>query len=191
MAYSIIQPPFTLRFREMLKSELKAYYAWFVAILPERVAGLEAAVRESPLHATWRADATPESLNALGTWFEKQVEVRQKTEEEVEEIKARMTFPIEVSGEQLTNRTFSLAMDVGMYFSQVVLKNLAGTHWDQPLKNQRLADHGQPVIVGFGGVSLNPVRVCVTTAYGVSRKKPARLGQLYETWAKMHRAALT
>jgi len=64
-----------------------------------------------------------------------------------------------------------------------------GLKWDQSLKNPRFADYGQPVIMGFGAVPLNPVRVCVTTAYGISRKKPARLGELYATWAKMHRNA--
>ena len=59
-----------------------------------------------------------------------------------------------------------------MYFGQVIIKNLPGTGWDQPLKNKKLADYGQPVIAGFGTVSLNPVRVMVTTAYGIARGSP-------------------
>ena len=78
-------------------------------------------------------------------------------------------------------------MDVGMYFGQVVLKNLPGTRWDQVLKNKKDADYGQPVIMGFGAAPLNPVWILVTTAYGVSRKKAARLRELYETWAKMRK----
>jgi hypothetical protein len=76
-------------------------------------------------------------------------------------------------------------MDIGMYFAQVVLKNLAGTRWNQPLENKRFADHGQPVIMGFGVVPLNPVRVLVSTAYGISRRKRAELRELYDTWAGM------
>ena len=93
-------------------------------------------------------------------------------------------------GEQLTNRTFSLAMDIGMYFSQVVLKNLDGTKWDQPLRNEKFADYGQPVIMGFGSVPLNPVRVVVTLAYGIMTKKQSggRLRELYDTWARMKRS---
>ena len=99
------------------------------------------------------------------------MDVRSRTREEIAEIAARLTFPIDVPSEELTNRTFSLAMDTGMYFSQVVLKNLAGTKWDQPLRNPKFADYGQPVITGFGAVLLNPVRIFISTAYGVASKE--------------------
>jgi hypothetical protein len=60
------------------------------------------------------ADRSPESLERLGDWFAGNVETRTKTGEEIEAIKAKLTFPIDVPGEQLTNRTFSLAMDIGL-----------------------------------------------------------------------------
>jgi hypothetical protein len=190
MAYSIIQPPFTLVFREMTKPELKGYFDWFAEVTPERIAGLEAEVRRAPTHSTWRADFSPESLEALGEWFAGQVETRAKTAEEINEVKSKLTFPIDVPGEQLTNRTFSLAMDIGMYFGQVVLKNIDGTKWEQPLRNEKFADYGQPVIMGLGSVPLNPVRIVVMLAYGIMRKKQGsgRLRELYDTWAKMKRS---
>ena len=187
MDYEIIQPPFTLKFREMPKPDLRAYNHWFFGVMPGRITGLEEEVRRSPAQAQWRADFTPDSLETLGQWFEGQVEVRTKTEQETEDLKAKLTFPIDVAGEQLTNRTFSLAMDIGMYFGQVILKNLSGTKWDQPLRNDKFADYGQPVIMGFGSVPLNPVRIVVTTAYSVARKKPAQLRGLYDIWVKMRR----
>jgi hypothetical protein len=185
MTYTIIQPPFTLRFREMSKPELKSYYSWFMQVLPERIAGLEAAVRESPAYVSWRADFSPDSLATLGAWFAAQVEARPRTPEELDEVTSRLSFPIDVPGEELTNRSFSLAMDVGMYFSQVIIKNLSGTKWDQPLRNEKFADYGQPVIMGFGTVPLNPVRVMVTNAYKAASKEQVDLRKLYDTWAKM------
>ncbi len=189
MAYSIIQPPFMLKFREMPKAELKSYFRWFMKVMPERIAELQIAVRESPSHATWVGDFSPESLDALGDWFVGQAEERARTIEEIETVKSTLTFPITVPGEQLTTRTFSLAMDIGMYFSQVVLNNLAGTKWDQPLKNAKFADYGQPVIMGFGTVPLNPVRVVLSTAYGIASKEQGgrRLRELFDTWAKMRK----
>lgn len=183
MAYSIIQPPFTLKFREMPKAELKSYFEWFMTVMPERLVELNAAVREAV--PTWAGDFSPESLDVLGKWFEGQVETRPKTQDEIDGLKAKLTFPIDVSGEQLTNRTFSLAMDIGMYFSQVVINNLEGTKWNQPLKNEKFADYGQPVIMGFGTVPLNPVRIVVMAAYGVAKGKKVQLRELYGTWAKM------
>lgn len=189
MTYSIIQPPFTLKFREMPKAELRAYREWFMKVLPERVAALEAEVRRKPEYAAWAADGSPESLDRLGAWFAGKVETRAKTSEEIDADKAKLTFPIEVPGEQLTNRTFSLAMDIGMYFGETVLKNLSGTTWDQALRNEKFADYGQPVIMGFGSVPLNPVRIVVMLAYGIAGGKQGggRLRELYDTWAKMKR----
>ena len=189
MSYAIIQPPFTLQFREMPKAELKAYYAWFMEGLPDRIAGLEAAVRCTTGYETWTADFSPESLGPLGEWFVTQVEVRPKTSQELEEQRAKLTFPVDIPTEQLTNRTFSLAMDIGMYFSQVILKNLAGTRWEQPLRNANFADYGQPVVVGSGSVPLNAVSVVTTVAYGIASKERngRRLRELYDIWVKLLR----
>jgi hypothetical protein len=187
MTYSIIQPPFTLKFHEMTKKDLIAYAAWFHDSAPGRIAELTGAVKSSSHYESWEPTVTPESLEDLGRWLESQVETRTLRGEEIEETRAKLTFPIDIPGEDLTNRTFSLAMDIGMYFAQVVLKNLPGTRWAQPLRNKNFADYGQPVIMGFGTVPLNPVRVMVTTAYAISRKKPAHLRGLYETWARMKR----
>ena len=184
MGYTIIQPPFTLKFREMPKKELEAYRDWFHAIAPERIDELSKSVKTTPGFQSWKSDRSPESLDLLGVWLDGQVELRKQTAEEVEAIKDRLTFPIDVSDEELTNKSFSLAMDVGMYFGEVILTNLPGTRWDQPLKSKSFVDYGQPVIMGFGTVPLNPVRIMVMTAYGISRDQKSRLRDLYETWMK-------
>lgn len=187
MPYSTIQPPFTLQFRDMAKKDLIAYAAWFHESVPGRIAELAKAVTSTAGYESWEPNATPESLEGLGRWFEGQVETRNKEGEEIEEAREKLAFPIDVPEDELTNRTFSLAMDIGMYFAQVVLRNLLGTKWDQPLGSKIFADYGQPVLMGFGTVPLNPVRVMVTTAYAISRKKPANLPGLYDTWARMKR----
>jgi hypothetical protein len=187
MAYRIIEPPFPLEFRERSKRELEAYRAWFHQVIAERIGELTRAVVSTPGYESWEPNVTPESLEALDRWFERQVETRRKTAEEIEETRAKLTFPIDIPEEELTDRTFSLAMDLGMYFGLVILKNLPGTRWDQPLKNKKFDDYGQPVIMGFGAVPLNPVTIAVTMAYGISRGKPGRLCELYNIWAKMKR----
>lgn len=186
MAYATIQPPFTLEFTEMSKAELKAYAAWFHAVAPARIAELEKAVRNTPGYHGWEPDQTPDSLGPLGRWLEGQVEMRKKTESEIAELHSQLTLPIDVPREQLTNRTFSIAMDLGMYFGQVVLKSVRGTRWDQPLgKSRRWADYGQPVIVGNGRVPLNPVRIMVTAAYSFADKRPTSLRELFNAWQEL------
>jgi hypothetical protein len=78
---------------------------------------------------------------------------------------------MDIPAEELTHRTFSLAMDIGMYFSQVLMKNYPSLKWEQPLGKKRFADYGQPCLVGFGPVSPNPVRIGHVFAHGL-RVKP-------------------
>lgn len=182
--YATIQPPFTLDFAAMARPELKAYFAWFMKVMPERIAGLEAAVREDI--PGWAADETPDSLTPLGTWFETQVELRPRTESELAELQAGLSFPIEVPREYLTNRTFSLAMDIGMYFARVILATVPGTDWSQSLKNPRLAHHGQPIVISPGKSPLNPVNLVVNLAYAIASKTQRggpRLRELFDIWA--------
>jgi hypothetical protein len=188
MTYAIIRPPFTLRFGEMPKKELEAYAAWFHQVLPDRVGELTKAVKSTSGWEGWSPDLTPESLDPLGCWLEGQVATRKKTEEEIGEQRAKLKFPVEIPGEQLTNRTFSLAMDVGMYFAQVVLEHLPGTRWAQAFGSRKFVDYGQPVIMGFGKVPLNPVRIVVVTARTIADGKPAELRKLYDFWAGMRSA---
>jgi hypothetical protein len=171
VSYRTIQPPFTLRFREMSKPDLRAYYEWFMQVRPERIAELEAVVREEPSHRGWAADGSRASLSALGQWFFDEVETRPRTPEEIKAIRSQSSYPIDIPANELTNRTFSLAMDIGMYIGKVVETNVAGVSWDQPLKDKKFVDYGQPVIVGLGPVPFNPVRVVITTAYGIANKQ--------------------
>lgn len=187
MNYTIIQPPFTLKFSEMSKKDLKDYFAWFQDILPQRLGILASAVKQTPGFEAWQADFTPASLDLLGNWFAGQVETRTRANDEIQEIESRSPYPIEIPTEELTNRTFSLAMDVGMYLSQVFLKNCPTLRWEQQFGGKRFVDYGQPVLVGFGAVPFNPVRMLVTLSYGVASKSDSgkSLRELYNIWAKM------
>jgi len=170
----------------MSKKEFVAYREWFHAVMPERTAELTNEVKSTAGFENWEANFTIDSLGPLGEWFRLGVETRKRTDAEMSEIKSRLTFPIDIPAEELTDRTFSLAMDIGMYFGQVIIKNLPGTRWDQPLKSPRLADYGHPVIMGFGKMILNPIRIAVTLAYAFAYKERsgARLRELFDIWSK-------
>lgn len=191
MPYATIQPPFTLKFREMSKQELKDYFRWFFDVFPERTRELAEAVKQTPGFETWRPDLVPASLGTLGNWFATQAETRQRAQEERQEIASRSAYPIEIPNDELTNRTFSLAMDVGMYLSQVLVKEHPSLRWEQPLKDKKFADYGQPILVGFGPVPLNPVRIAITLAYGLASKKQSgkRLRELHDYWSKQVRTS--
>lgn len=189
MTYPIIQPPFTLDFPRMSKRELADYREWFLDILPERILILEDAVRTTPGCERWRANESPDSLNTLGEWFATQIEIRALTAEESAQLRQEMPpqfkgiLPIEPW--ELANRTYSLAIDVGMYLGQVMLKtHPARLRWDQDLRDKRDADYGQVLIVGTGVVSMNTVRFLVGMAKNFVRKTGKRdLRATYDLWS--------
>jgi hypothetical protein len=193
MPYKVIQPPFTLKFHEMSRKELTDYFRWFTGMIPERVKELESAVRLAPGFETLRPEKTPASLDALGQWFADQVETRPRTREELQEIdqKLNVGFPdrIDISGgeftRELTNKTFSLAVDIGMYFSQVFLRNDSSLRWSQEFGDKRYIDYGQPVLVEFKDGPLNPVRIMVVLARCLADKTRdgRRLRELYHYWS--------
>lgn len=186
MPYSIIQPPFTLKFTEMTKKELKDYYSWFQNILPLRLEKLITSVKETRSFESWHADFSPESLYLLGDWLASKIETRLRSKDEIKDIKKSSLFPIDIPTEELTNETFSIAMDVGMYLGEVFLKNHPTLSWDQPFGNKKFVDYGQPVITGLGSIPFNPVRMIVTLSYslvsGVENGKSLR--ELYDIWVK-------
>ena len=185
MPYTIIQPPLTLKFREMSKSELNDYFGWFLEVLPQRIKELASAVEESEPFENWHPDLAPTSLMSLGDWFVTQIQLRQRTGEEVQHIMSRVPYPIEIRNQELTDRTVSLAVDIGMYFGQVLIRNHPSLRWTQPLNDKRFADFGHAVLVNFGAVPLNPVRTAVTFAYGIAdgRQTGNRLRELYDYWS--------
>jgi hypothetical protein len=187
MPYEIIQPPFTLKFREMSKQELADYAAWFHGIVDERLSELEAAVRATSGYESWTATSKPESLETLGEWFAGEVKTRPRTPEEMAELNSRGDFLMSTPGVgvDLTNRTFSLAIDVGMYVARTFEHSYPQLSWEQLLDNKKFADYGQPVLTGFGPVPLNPVRIAVTMAYGLAFGKQTgkRLREIFDYWS--------
>lgn len=182
IVYKTIEPPFTLKFWDMPKKELRDYFRWFEDIIPERVAELTRVVKSSDGFEHWKPDYTPSSLNALGSWFATQVQTRPRTGQELAEIAVQSPFPR--SDWELTNRTISLAMDIAIYLSQVLLHNHPRLKWDQQFGSKKYIDYGQPVLTGFpNDVPMNPVRVVTSLAYGLVKNTTSTkaLREIYDS----------
>lgn len=185
MAYEIMAPPFTLRFREMSRRELSDYHQWFLRVIPSRIEQLASVVTGSAGFEAWQPDETAASLNLLGDWFAKAVTMRPRTWKELQEIASQSPYAIEIPAEDLTNESFSFSMDIGMYLARVLLRAHPSLRWEQPLDDTRFADYGQPVLVSFGPVSLNPIRIAVTLGYALAsgEKTGKRLRELHDYWS--------
>jgi hypothetical protein len=188
--YSVIAPPYILIFSDMSKKELDKYFNWYLEQIPIRIAILEKAIKGTSGFEDWKMDYSPESLDKLGEWFAKQVETKERAQEKIKEMKACLAWPaseLPVPKYELTNKTFSLAIDIGMYISQVMLKNIPGLKWEHNIEgSKKWIDYGQPGLSGFGKIFFNPTRIILTFAYGLIEKtfKGNRLRELYEIWKK-------
>lgn len=186
MTYQNIQPPFTLKFDEMSKKELKDYNHWFLTSISERIAILTLAVKTTEAFEEWEPDGSPRSLDVLGEWFAGQVETRRLTEQEIQEILDKQKpFRVGTQNWTLTIKTRSLVFDTGMYLSQVFLKNHPSLSWSQILTKKKHIDFGQPVLIGFGALSFNPVRMVLSLANGIAwtSKRGSGLRELYDIWS--------
>ncbi len=185
MTYSPAQPPFTLHFATMDENELRGYYQWFMRVMPTRIEELARAVGDTPGFEMWLPDCSVSSLGPLGLWFTTQVDTRERTPEEIAAMNPTPQFPVEVPTYELTNRTYSLCLDMGMYFGRVMMEHHPSLRWTQLLKPKNAAYFGQPVIVDFRGGPMNPVWLCITFATRIARGEPdaARLTSLYNIWS--------
>lgn len=187
MTYIISNPPITADFREMQKGELKEYANWYFNNLPERIKILEEAVKS--LYPYWQADYSPESLLVLGEWFYSQAEERPMTQKELKEFDEFQKNQKHNLGicktTELTDKTISIAIDIGMYLSQMFLKNVPNLKWEINTKSKKQPNYGEPVLKGEKD-SFNPSRMIITLAYGFIRKSktPDRLAKLYEKWSE-------
>lgn len=186
MIYTPVIPPFSKDLVDMSKPELRQYREWFLSMIPERIGVLANAVRETPGFGSWDPDLTPDSLNQLGEWFAIQVEMRPRTALELKRLQEGTPFHFEVSKQELSDRTFSLAMDIGMYLSQVFLNRYSCLKWNQPLGSKRNMDYGHVVLAGFGSIALNAVSIIVVLAYGLADNTRTGRGlrNIYDIWEK-------
>jgi hypothetical protein len=184
--YPPVQFPFDNSLTEMSKRELRKYFEWFTRVIPERIGVLSRSVRSTPGFESWQEDYTADSLNALGSWFAAHIEVRPRTQEEREEVLARLAFPVEVPESALSPVTFAICFDVGMYLSQVFIKNHASLHWGQEFLTKRYIHNGKPVILGFSD-AFEPVWMMLVLANRIVNGKATGLGlrELYDTWIGM------
>jgi hypothetical protein len=84
---------------------------------------------------------------------------------------------------ELSDKTFSLVIGIGMYLSHVFFKNIAGSKWQHTTKgSKRWIDYGQPVLASTGWRVFDPVRPLISLAYAVADGswKNSRLKEIFE-----------
>ena len=185
--YEIIKLPVESRLRVMSDDESILLFDWVLSNQYERIDQLVSYVNVTTDHY-FGADCTPESLKVLGEWFSRMIRTRPKSDEEIEKERAGLPASLhyQIDDREFTENTYSLILDIALYFSQVFLRNHPQIAWEICKSGSMNVDYNQPVLTGFGKKHLNPVRIIDVAAGGMHSGKHSghRLFELYEIWKR-------
>ncbi len=187
MNYEVIITPFPITdFRSLSRQEINTYFKWYCAQTETAISRLARAVRSTSGFEGWEPDLRRASLIELGRWVEQNIQVRPRSQAEIDAVKASVPYAVEVREFELVDSTVSLMFDVGIYFAEVLRTQITGLKWTVMTRSLRFVDYGQPLLAGHGKVQLNPMRVMVTFAYslGDHTETGAALLEIYDVWAK-------
>ena len=185
--YRHFSPPMRLDFSGWSRQDARSYFSWFVDQIPERIDELRRVVEAVGPDCT--LNCSPDSLACLGHFLFAHVEIRPSTPaeiaEESDELPAQLREHVQLEKWQLTERTLSLCVDVGIYLAEVLRSSHNGLRWS--LWTRKTVDYNRPVLVGFqGGMPFDPARIAINVALGKARDKsqPERLQELFRVWSK-------
>jgi len=162
--YQLFVPPLSMDFQVMKPKQAQEYLDWFICQIPIRIEQLNNLTAD--LYKV-NLNSTPASLLELDKWFSAQVEMRAKTEAELAEDKASLPswLHADITDEIFTQRTFSICVDIAIYFAEVLRRQNLSLHWDFVRKPKIDADFHQPVLISLSGkMHLNPIRIVTVIA---------------------------
>ena len=160
--YPIIQMPFEFNpFSVMSKTEAEEYFDWFLSIIPRRIETLQEYIESSG--SLVQLDLSPDSLISLWDWFIPRIEQKKLTPEEMNEelelVPDWMRPEVEQNFVKFSRDIENQIIDIGIYFSSVLLHSSNQLKWIVIHKPRNHVDVNQPVLAGTGKLRLNPIRV--------------------------------
>lgn len=186
MEYYMMQPPMEkVVFKEMKKKEAQAYFDWYMSEIPVRIEMLKEVVKEE---ANIDLDYSLESLVSLWDWYETKIyyvdrdkDLYQKALDEAPE-----WFKPYVSDKFLSYETLMYAMDIAIYYAEIIVRNNNQIYWGYFTKPKNRSGVNEPTLLGIpGNDDLNPREiVLVLTRKSAKEKNKNRLVDNYNTWMK-------
>lgn len=187
--YKIITFPFSGNVNGLSKDGAIQFFNWYLQQIPIRITQLSEFIIKTPGYDKWIPDNSSDSLIPLGQWFSQKISTRDRTPFEIHEINSKLgKFQglIPIARLVLSQESYSLAFDLGMYLSQVLIKNVPGLHWELVTKPKNDAFYNHPVLKLTGKMMCDPVHLSIIYAGGLNdgTYKPIGLKELYEIWKK-------
>ena len=185
--YRIITFPFSGNVKELSKDGANQFFNWYLQQIPIRITQLFEFIIKTTGYDKWIPDNSSDLLIPLGQWFSQKISTRDRTPFEIDEIYSKLgkfqgLIPIPKS--VLSQESYSLAIDLGMYLSQILINNVPGLHWELVTKPKNDAFYNHPVLKLTGKMMCDPVHLTIIYAGGLNdgSYKPIRLKEISDIW---------
>lgn len=185
MEYELMSPPFEMNnFSDMNKVEAKQHYDWYLSQIPKRMEQLKYFVEGD---MSFSFNYTRESLIALWGWYLDNVVVENKIESELDsEIAHSTQMTIKhIRNNKISTKWLSVAVDIGIYLSEVIIKNNEVLEWGIQYKPKSLLSVNRPVVIGFNHkMTMEPSNLLLVLTRKILKGQynPEALVNLYDNW---------
>ncbi len=173
------------KFDKLAKAQAKEYFQWYMDQIDVQLEELERILSGTGI----LMDFSVESLIPVWEWLEKQIRMVPRKEEDIQAEIAHRPAWMEpyVGREEFSLQTLEYAMDISIYFAEVVIRNTDGKiYWGYFDKPKNRMDVNEPVLLGFWkDMNLNPRRIIeVCMRRSLKEQKKDRLFDLYHVWLR-------
>lgn len=160
---------------------------WSFAQTKDRIEILQNYINKS--NDIFSLDYTDKSLIKLWTWFEDNLELVEKTNEELQNEKEStpQVYWKFIQNKRISPLMVEIAIDVSYYFADMLLKNHSDLHTDCIIKPKWKENLKKPVISGFFmDITIYPIELIMESAKrSVEKKNPLRLKMIYDRYSDL------
>ncbi len=164
---------------------VKKYFEWYIKEIPNRMKIFQEYLDSN--NANVVLDYSEESLSKLWSYMVDITEYREIREDELKEYYPEGFYTDEERQElkkeakTITTKTQLIALDVGAYFGEVLIRNNPTLRWDYFTKPNNHMDANTPVIVMFTDATMDPTNIVRNCLW---RNNKNRLMEVYYIWKK-------
>lgn len=189
MRYQTIVLPFAFHnFDELNKKQAEKFFQWYTGQINNRIDILKKYI-DCEVDGIL-LDFSPQSLIPLWEWYEQQIVIELKSDEELkyESGISPDWMQSQISERKISEKTLDIGMDIAIYFAEIIRKTapekIDWGYFTSP-KNQMYVN--QPVLLGFrADIPLCPAQIIKVCTWESSEElKKTRLYDAYTKWVQM------
>lgn len=152
--YEIVRLPFSQPIEELSRKEARLFFYWFLEHRQERLQQLQNAI-DSGRTFPFVLDFDPGKLDLLGVWLDRHTtteplseELREKYRGQIGQLNSPLSSLADklVSQPHMSEETYSLSFDLGIYFGEMLLRLFPTSEWIFPRRSPSDVAYNYPAL---------------------------------------------